>query len=65
MNVLHSVNESRQILGGIGRKKFYELVNSGHIRLTRIGRRSMVHDDDLKACADRLRAESPARNLAA
>lgn len=55
---LYSVPEAMQQLGPIGRAKFYELVASGHIQLTKIGRRSFVHHKDLSAAADRLREES-------
>ena len=57
---LYPVKDARLMLGGIGQAKFYQLVNSGHIKFTKIGRRSFVHADDLEACANRLREESAA-----
>ena len=36
------VNEGRRLLGGIGRTKFYELVNQSKIKTITIGRRRLV-----------------------
>jgi excisionase family DNA binding protein len=36
-------------ISGIGRSKIYEEVNKGHLRLVKIGRRSVILMDDLRA----------------
>ena len=49
--LLHPVDEAREALGGISRAFFYEMVNDGRIRLTKIGKRSFVSDPELKRAA--------------
>lgn len=45
----YSVPEARAQLGNIGHDLFYKLVRAGDIRLTKIGRRSVVTEEDLRA----------------
>jgi excisionase family DNA binding protein len=45
---------------GIGRSKFYELVAEGQIEVVKIGRRTLVPDDSLRAFVARLRAGNTA-----
>jgi excisionase family DNA binding protein len=40
--------ETAAILLGIGRTKIYELIGRGQISVVRIGRRTLVHRDDLE-----------------
>ena len=56
--LLNPVPTARQQLGGISQAKFYQLVDEGVVRLTKIGRRSFVHDNDLRKAAKRLREQS-------
>ena len=55
--LLYNEIDARMALGGLGRSKFYELVSSGAIRPTKIGRRTFVAADELErfvaALADR------------
>ncbi len=51
--LLYPIPEAREKLGGISHSGFYKLVAEGAIRLTKIGRRSFVSDDELRAVAAR------------
>jgi len=42
-----------QALISLGNTKFYELVNDGKIRTTKIGRRTLVNYADLEALTER------------
>jgi len=42
-----------QALISLGNTKFYELVNEGKIRTTKIGRRTLVNYADLEALTER------------
>ncbi len=44
---------------GIGRTKFYELVNAGELRARRVGGRTIVTAEDAKAWLDNLPAVQP------
>ena len=50
--LLHPIPEARHILGGIGHTKFYQLVNDGRIKLTKIDDRSFVTPSELQRCVD-------------
>ena len=50
--LLHPIPEARQMLGGIGHTKFYELVKDGRIKLTRIDGRSFVTPSELQRCVE-------------
>ena len=52
----YSVNEVLDLLS-IGRTKFYELVERGDLRITKLGRKSLVYAIDLAALLSKLRAE--------
>lgn len=43
-----AIDEAREVLR-VGRSKFYELVADGEIKLTKIGRKSLVRQADLDA----------------
>ena len=48
---LYPIHEARELLGGIGNTKFWEMVKDGRIRLTRIDGRRFVSDPELKRVA--------------
>ncbi len=41
---------------GVGRSKFYEYVAAGEIEIVKVGRRTLVPQESLRAFVDRLRA---------
>jgi excisionase family DNA binding protein len=43
-----SVNEARRLLGGLGRTKFYELINDGHLKPIKVGRRTLIPVDAIR-----------------
>jgi excisionase family DNA binding protein len=47
--------EAAAILLGIGRTKMYDLIGRGQVRIVRIGRRTLVHRDDLERFAQEQR----------
>ena len=49
--------EGARLLVGIGRTKFYELIDSGDIESVRVGRRRLIPHDALVAFVERLRSE--------
>jgi excisionase family DNA binding protein len=48
--------EAAAILLGIGRTKMYELIARGRIPVVRIGRRTLVHREDLEGFAQEQRS---------
>ena len=56
MAKLNPVPVAREVLGGIGHTKFYDLVQRGDLRLVKIGRRSFVTDDEIERYIDSLGA---------
>jgi hypothetical protein len=59
--LLVSIPEARELLGGIGHSKLYELVNRGDIVKVNIGRRGFITSESLDAYVARLaRPEAPA-----
>ena len=51
----YSVNETLGLLS-IGRTTFYELVDRGDLKITKLGRKSLVYAVDLAALLSKLRA---------
>ena len=49
--LIYPITEAREILGGIGNTKFWEMVKDGRIRLTSIDGRRFVSDPELKRVA--------------
>jgi excisionase family DNA binding protein len=49
---LNSVNDSRALLGGIGRTKIYELIQQKKLKLVKVGRRSMITGESIAAVAE-------------
>jgi len=45
----------------IGRSKFYEMVRDGEIRIVKVGRRTLIHVDELRRVADALAEQSTAK----
>jgi hypothetical protein len=54
VKVAYSVTETLELLS-IGRTKFYELVGSSDLKITKLGRKSLVYAIDLAALLKRLR----------
>jgi excisionase family DNA binding protein len=46
--LVYSINEAIR-LSTLGRTRLYELINSGELKVTRIGRRTLVRADSLRA----------------
>jgi excisionase family DNA binding protein len=55
--LLADTDEARQILGGIGRTRLFQLLKTGELPSVKIGRRRMVPVSDLQAYVERLRDE--------
>jgi excisionase family DNA binding protein len=53
----YSVKETLELLS-IGRTTFYELVDLGDIKITKLGRKSLVYAVDLVALLNELRARN-------
>ncbi len=45
--LLHSINEAAQLLG-IGRSSLYVLIAAGEVGTVKIGRRSLIADEELR-----------------
>jgi Helix-turn-helix domain len=54
--LLYSESEARQVLGGLGRSKLYQLMAEGKITPTKIGRRTFFAGDELKRFVGALKA---------
>jgi hypothetical protein len=54
VKVAYSVNETLELLS-IGRTKFYELVDSGDLKITKLDRKSLVYAIDLAVFLKKLR----------
>jgi excisionase family DNA binding protein len=50
--LLHSINDTRSLLN-CGRNSVYNLVNSNELTLIKMGRRSLITDDSIRAYIDR------------
>ena len=49
--VLLSIPSTQKALGNIGRNSIYNLINSGKLETVKIGRRTLVKADSIKALA--------------
>lgn len=58
--LLYPEPEAREMLGGIGRTKLYQLVTAGQITPVRIGRRTFYDHDDLARYVAQLREAATA-----
>ena len=54
--LLYNEGETRQVLGGIGRSKLYQLVAEGRIEPTKIGRRTFFAAEELERFVSALKA---------
>ena len=54
--LLYNEGETRQVLGGIGRSKLYQLVAEGRIAPTKIGRRTFFAAAELERFVGALKA---------
>lgn len=52
--VLLSVAQARVALGNIGKETLYKLLNEGWLEGVRLGGRTMIRDDSLRALPDKL-----------
>ena len=52
-----SINDTAQALG-IGRTKIYELINAGRLETVKIGRRTLVRIDSIRAIAGEGRTDA-------
>ena len=43
------VDETRRLLGGISRTTFYELLKAGYLEPVKIGRRTFIRTDNIRA----------------
>lgn len=50
--LLHSINDTKSLLN-CGRNTVYNLVNSDELTLIKMGRRSLITDDSIRAYVDR------------
>jgi excisionase family DNA binding protein len=53
--MLYRANQARKLLGGIGSRKFYELLNSGRLKAVKLDGNTCIHSDELQ----RFMAELP------
>jgi excisionase family DNA binding protein len=53
----YSVNETLHLLS-IGRTTFYELVDRGDLKITKLGRKSLIYAIDIAELLSKLRARS-------
>lgn len=58
--LLYPEGEAREMLGGIGRTKLWELVTAGELTPVRIGRRTFYELTDLERYIESLRHTAPA-----
>lgn len=47
-SLLHSVERARQLLGGIGNRKFYQLLNSKRLFAVKLDGSTFVTDEEIK-----------------
>jgi hypothetical protein len=52
-----SVDDARQMLGGIGKTRLYELLGAGALRSAKLGKRRLIRTDSILALADRIEGE--------
>jgi hypothetical protein len=49
--------DAQQMLGGIGKTYLYELIGAGEITMVKLGKRSFVTVDSIRAYVDRLASQ--------
>jgi excisionase family DNA binding protein len=60
VRLLHPLPEAQDVLGGMGRSTFYELIKAGEIAVVKIGRRTYIAHDELERYVRAL-AEQPSK----
>ena len=58
--LLHSINDTKSLLN-CGRNTVYNLANRNELTLIKMGRRSLITDDSIRALIDRKVAEAQKR----
>lgn len=58
--LLHSINDTKSLLN-CGRNSVYNLVNKNELTLIKMGRRSLITDESIRAYIDRRIAEAQNR----
>ena len=56
--LLHSIKESRELLGDVSERTFYRWMSRGEIETVQIARRRLIPHDSLLAAITRLRAKA-------
>lgn len=46
--LLYSVEEAARLMGGIDRSTVYKLIAEGRLAKTKIGRRTLIHRDEIE-----------------
>jgi|BarGraNGADG00312_1021997.scaffolds.fasta_scaffold150171_2 excisionase family DNA binding protein len=54
--LIYNETEARQMLGGLGRSKLYQLIANGSLTPTKIGRRTFFAADELERFVGALKA---------
>ena len=57
--VLHRVDRARELLGGIGNRKFYELLNSGRLKAVKLDGGTFIHTDEIRRFTEALPEYEP------
>ena len=49
LHLLHSIEVTREILGDVGRTMTYDLINAGKLKKVKIGTRTFITDNSIRA----------------
>ncbi len=58
--LLHSIAETTEVLGGMGRSTLYEEIAAGRITAVKVGRRTYIAHDELERYVRELAASTDA-----
>jgi len=50
--IVTSIAEAKKALGGIGTTKIYDLINRGDLAVIKLGRRTLVKTDSIRALVE-------------
>lgn len=56
MKILYSITEASELLG-IGKTKLYQLISESRISIVKIGKRTLIHIDEITNFIDSLRSD--------
>ena len=56
--LLVSIADATRVIG-VGKSKFYEIIAKRELSVIKLGRKSLIAVDDLRACVARLKSETP------